>query len=140
MDMQAELEGLPHGPEFKFIHEILSLDPGKSAEAKYDISGKEVFLNGHFPGQPLWPGVIMIEAIAQLGGVVFQSSKEEGKLENLRLTAVKKAKILETVGPGEELRIQAQVEARLGHLVQISGSVSSGDRVLAQAVVMLSGD
>jgi 3-hydroxyacyl-[acyl-carrier-protein] dehydratase len=139
MASDQELQLLPHGPEFRFVEQILKLEPGVSAEAIYRISGEEPFLKGHFPGQPLWPGVIMIEAIAQLGGVVAQSSPDHPRLADLRLTSVKNAKILGTAPPGTTLKIIASVEGRLGPLVQIKGSVRNGENELVQAVVALSG-
>ncbi len=81
----------------------------------------------------------MVEAIAQLGGVVAQSDPEEEKLNDMRLTAIKKAKIIGTAVPGETLKIKARVEGRMGSLIQVSGSVSVGDNCIAKAIVMLSG-
>ena len=139
MPYDQELRSLPHGPEFRFIGEMLTLEPGISGSARYHITGEEPFLKGHFPQNPLWPGVLMIEAIAQLGGVVAQSDPIEPTLNDMRLTSVKNAKILGTAPPGTALTIEAKVEGRLGNLIQISGSVSAGENKLATAMVMLSG-
>ncbi len=140
---QQELLKLPHGPEFRFIDQILELDPGVSAKGSYQILGTESFLPGHFPENPMWPAVIMLEAIAQLGGVAAQSDKNHERLNDMRLTAVKNAKILGSAEPGSELCIEVSVEARMGRLVQISGRISEKSedqlRVLAKAVVTLSG-
>lgn len=134
------LAALPHGPEFRFVDALDSLEPGKSASARYTVRGDEAFLAGHFPGNPLMPGVILIEAIAQLGGVVAQSDPEIPPLANLLLTGVRGAKILGAARPGETLRIRAEVEGRLGAMIQVSGEVTVGERVLATAKVMLSGE
>lgn len=139
MPFDHELRSLPHGPEFRFIGEVVDLRHGVAGSARYTISGDEPFLKGHFPGRPLWPGVIMIEAIAQLGGVVAQSDPDQVLLDDLRLTSVKNAKILGSATPGAVLSIEATVEGRLGPLIQIKGTVSEGDRLLAQAIVMLGG-
>lgn len=140
MSHDQELSLLPHGPSFRFIHEVTDLTPGVSAIGKYQISGDEAFLEGHFPNQPMWPGVIMIEAIAQLGGVAAQSDPEHDRLNDMRLTSVKNAKILGTATPGETLIVEVKVEGRLGTLIQISGTVSvlDGEKI-ASSVVMLSG-
>jgi 3-hydroxyacyl-[acyl-carrier-protein] dehydratase len=134
------LAALPHGPEFRFVDALDSLEPGKSASARYTVRGDEAFLAGHFPGNPLMPGVILIEAIAQLGGVVAQSDPEIPPLANLLLTGVRGAKILGAARPGETLRIRAEVEGRLGAMIQVSGEVTVGEMVLATAKVMLSGE
>lgn len=81
----------------------------------------------------------MVEAIAQLGGVVAQSDPEHAKLDDMRLTAIKNAKILGTAEPGATLTIEAKVEGRMGPLIQVSGSVSDGETCIAKAIVMLSG-
>jgi 3-hydroxyacyl-[acyl-carrier-protein] dehydratase len=137
--MNDPLAALPHGPEFRFVDALVSLDPGTSAVASYRVRGDEAFLAGHFPGNPLMPGVILIEAIAQLGGVVAQSDPAIPPLANLLLTGVRGAKILGAATPGEVLSIRAEVEGRLGGMIQVSGEVRSGERLLASAKVMLSG-
>lgn len=139
MPFDQELLSLPHGGAFRFIDEVRELDPGRSGVGVYRIRGDEVFLEGHFPGNPIWPGVIMIEAIAQLGGVIAQCDPEYEVLADMRLTSVKNAKILGTAVPGAVLRISGRVEGRMGGLIQVRGEVCDGERVIAQAVVMLSG-
>lgn len=81
----------------------------------------------------------MIEAIAQLGGVIAQSDPAQAPLADMRLTSVKNAKILGSCSPGTLLTIRASVEGRLGPLVQIKGSVHDGETLLTQAIVMLGG-
>lgn len=140
MSHNQELKLLPHGTSFRFIHEVTDLVPGVSAVGRYQISGEEAFLEGHFPDQPMWPGVIMIEAIAQLGGIAAQSDPEHDRLNDMRLTSIKNAKILGTATPSETLVVEVKIEGRLGSLIQISGSVSvlHGEKI-ANSVVMLSG-
>lgn len=137
--MTDPLAALPHGPEFRFVDALDSLEPGKSATGRYLVRGDEAFLAGHFPGNPLMPGVVLIEAIAQLGGVVAQSDPSIPPLANLLLTGIRGAKILGAAVPGEILTLKAEVEGRLGGMIQISGEVSVGDRPLATAKIMLSG-
>lgn len=139
MPFEQELQSLPHGPEFRFLDELTALDHGVSGRASYRITGDEPFLNGHFPANPIWPGVIMIEAIAQLGGVIAQSDPAHAALDDMLLTSVRNAKILGTAHPGAVLTIEASLEGRMGNLIQIKGSVSDGDRKIAEATVMLSG-
>jgi 3-hydroxyacyl-[acyl-carrier-protein] dehydratase len=139
MPFEQELLSLPHGPEFRFIDQVTALEHGISGTATYTITGEEPFLKGHFPTQPMWPGVIMLESIAQLGGVIAQSDPAQPTLEDMRLTSVRNAKILGTAHPGALLIIEATVEGRMGNLIQIKGSVSEGNKKIAEATVMLSG-
>ena len=133
------LASLPHGPGFRFVDKLVILIPGKEALAEYRVNGDEAFLEGHFPGNPMMPGVILLEAIAQLGGVTAQSDTELKPLLDLRLTAVRAAKILGAARPGEVLKITANVEGRLGGLVQVGGEVSGPRGLLASAKITLSG-
>ena len=139
MTPDQALAALPHGPEFCFIDSLDQLEPGQKATASYTLKGDEAFLAGHFPGQPILPGVLMIEAIAQLGGIIAQSDGSQSPLSDVRLTAVRGAKILGTISPGETLTLDASLEARMGTLLQIKGQARSGDTLIASATVTLSG-
>ncbi len=136
---QMALDALPHGPEFRFLDELLALDPGNEGTACYRVKGDEAFLAGHFPNNPMLPGVILIEAIAQLAGVVAQTDLVHPPMLDLRLTGVRAAKILGAAVPGDRLEIWAKVEGRLGGLVQAEGEVRGPAGLLATAKVMLSG-
>lgn len=133
------LQGLPHGPAFRFVDRVVSLDGGREGRGVYQVRGDEAFLEGHFPGNPLMPGVILLEAIAQLAGVVAQSDPVHPALPDLRLSAVRAAKIFGAAVPGDALEIHATIEGRMGHLIQASGSVHGPRGPLAEAKVVLSG-
>src|SRR5262245_53633623 len=113
-----ELSFLPHRPEFRFVDQLVELTPGKIGVGEYRVRGDEPFLRGHFPGEPMFPGVLLIEAAAQLAGVVAQSDPSIPPMPGLKLTAVRNAKIPGTARPGETVRICAEVTGRLGNLVQ----------------------
>lgn len=138
-EIQSALEALPHGPSFRFLDELVSLVPGCEATAVYRVRGDEAFLEGHFPDNPMMPGVILIEAIAQLGGVVIQTDPENPVLSDLRLTGIRAAKILGAALPGILLEIRAKVEGRLGALVQVEGEVRGPEGLLATGKITLSG-
>jgi 3-hydroxyacyl-[acyl-carrier-protein] dehydratase len=138
-DLEIALRALPHGASFRFLDGLVSLDPGQEASALYRVRGDEAFLEGHFPGSPMMPGVILIEAIAQLGGVLAQSDSKHAVMTDLRLTGIRAAKILGAAVPGDILEIRVKLEGRLGNLVQVSGDVSGPDGLLANAKITLSG-
>jgi 3-hydroxyacyl-[acyl-carrier-protein] dehydratase len=138
-DLALALQALPHGPEFRFVDTLVTLDPGKSAVGTYLLRADAHFLKGHFPGQPLMPAVLMVEALAQVAGVAAQTDPVIPALPDLRLTAIRNVKIYGTAFPGETLHIAATVQGRMGHLILASGTVRVGDRIVAEGQVTLSG-
>lgn len=112
------LHHLPHGPSFRFLDRLCALDPGKEGSGEYRVRGDEPFLAGHFPGNPLFPGVLLIEAAAQLVGVIAQTDPTIPPLPGLKLTATRSLKILGTARPGEVIRLEARITGRMGNLVQ----------------------
>jgi 3-hydroxyacyl-[acyl-carrier-protein] dehydratase len=136
----AALRQLPHGPEFRFLDQLTALEPGKTGSGIYTVRGTEDFLRGHFPGQPLFPGVLLVEAIAQLAGVIAQSDPQIPPLKNLKLTAIRAAKILGTAKPGEIIELRAEVVGRMANLIQAKGSASVGGKALMLSEITLSGE
>jgi 3-hydroxyacyl-[acyl-carrier-protein] dehydratase len=136
---EKALSFLPHGPEFRFVDRVTELDPGKLGRGEYTLRESENFLRGHFPGAPLMPGVLVVEACAQLAGVVAQSDPSREPLQHLKLTAIRSVKILGAVLPGETLQLEAKVTGRMAGLVQASVSACVGERVVVQGEVTLSG-
>lgn len=133
------LKHLPHGPQFRFVDRLTALDPGKSGAGEFTLRGDEPFLRGHFPGEPLLPGVLLIEAAAQLAGTVAQSDPQIPPLKNLRLTAVRGAKILGTAKPGETTTLEARITARMAGLIQASASATLRGQIILQTELTLSG-
>ena len=136
---EKALSLLPHGPEFRFIERVTQLDPGKDGRAEYTLRESETFLRGHFPGAPLMPGVLVVEACAQLAGVVAQSDLTREPLRDLKLTALRSIKIVGAVLPGETLLLEAKITGRLSGLVQASVSARVGERAILHGEVTLSG-
>lgn len=137
--LSQALDLLPHGPEFRFLDRLLELDPGRSASGEYRPRGDEPFFRGHFPGKPILPGVLLLEAAAQLAGVVAQSDPAVPPLAGLKLTAVRAAKILGAAAPGEVIVVRARILGRMNHLVQAEASASVNGKTLLQAELTLSG-
>ncbi|HWD19280.1 MAG TPA: 3-hydroxyacyl-ACP dehydratase FabZ family protein [Verrucomicrobiae bacterium] len=137
--MDRALALLPHGPEFRFLDRITSLVPGASGAAEYRVRGDEPFLRGHFPGEPIFPGVLLIEAAAQLAGCVAQSDPKLGPLPGLKLTAIRGAKILGAARPGQTLCLTATITGRMGNLIQASATVHADSQEMARCDLVLAG-
>ncbi len=138
--LTTALESLPHGREFRFLDRLLTLEPGKSGVGEYAVRGDEPFLRGHFPGQPIMPGVLLLEAAAQLVGTVAQSDPQIPPMPGLKLAAIRGAKILGTAKPGEVIRLEAWVVGRLNNLVQAQATASVNGELVMRAELTLSGD
>jgi 3-hydroxyacyl-[acyl-carrier-protein] dehydratase len=125
--------GLPHRAPFVFVDEVTELKPGESATGRKTFSPGEPFFRGHFPGDPLVPGVILTEALAQLAGI---AAGQEGR--TFRLTAIKAMKFLAAVRPDEVVTLRARKLGAVGGLWQFEVSASVGDREVAEGAVVLS--
>ncbi|MGH8995012.1 MAG: 3-hydroxyacyl-ACP dehydratase FabZ [Acidimicrobiales bacterium] len=100
---------LPHREPFLFVSEIVSVTPGESAVGRWHLGADEPFFAGHFPGRPTLPGVLMIEALAQLGGIaVLSDPRYAGKLP--LFGGVNKARFRRQVNPGETLELEVTVD------------------------------
>lgn len=138
--LHKALEALPHGTDFRFVDKLIKLNPGKTGTAEYVVRGDEPFLRGHFPGQPIFPGVLLVEAVAQLAGVVAQSDPNIAPLAGLKLTSIHGAKIRGTAKPGETIQLDASVLGRMGDLIQAKGTARVGESIVLMTEIVLSGD
>ena len=119
---------LPHRPPFLFVDEVLSLEPGVSASGRWTLTGDEWFFVGHFPGRPTLPGVLMCEAIAQMGAIaVLADGRFAGKLP--LFGGLDAARFRKQVGPGDTLVL----EVELGRMSARAGK-GSGRALLNGAV------
>jgi 3-hydroxyacyl-[acyl-carrier-protein] dehydratase len=100
---------LPHRPPFRFVDVVDEVVPGERATARYRVTGEEAFLAGHFPGNPVFPGVIQLEALAQAGAVALLADpRYTGKLP--LFGGVEKVRFRRLVRPGDELVLDVTLE------------------------------
>src|SRR5438477_3804485 len=112
------LVGLPHKPPFLFVREIIACEPGISAECETEFSKDDPMFAGHFPGDPLVPGVILTEALAQTAGIAAASADPENSRPRFLLSAIRQMKFFRAVRPEEKIVLRARKVAAAGELLQ----------------------
>lgn len=126
------LELLPHRPPFLFVTTVLDCDPARGIRAEYEVSGSEAFLAGHFPGNPIFPGVLQLEALAQAGAVAVLADERYRGLLPL-FAGVEKTRFRRVVRPGETLALDVSMERLSSRGGWGAGTARVGGEVACQA-------
>lgn len=139
MDIDYIKSILPHRAPFLFIDRIISIDKGEKIEAIRKFSCDEYFFEGHFPGSPVVPGVIIVEALAQVGGIlVYESFKEDIKDMLPALAGLESVRFKKPVVPDDEVILSVNLLKARSRLWKLSGEAKVGDSVVAQAEILAS--
>ena len=134
----SDFLGLPHRPPFVFVRELLATTPGVSAECATTFEPGDPMFAGHFPGNPLVPGVILTEALAQSAGIAAASGYAEGERPLFLLSAIRAMKFHRAARPGERIMLRAEKMAQVGDLVQFSVTATVGGESVAEGQIVLS--
>jgi 3-hydroxyacyl-[acyl-carrier-protein] dehydratase len=110
LDIHEILKILPHRYPFLLIDRVLELKRKERIVAIKNVSINEPFFNGHFPGLPIMPGVLIVEAIAQAGGALLLTEVEDRSDKLMVFTGIERAKFRRPVSPGDQLRIEVEVK------------------------------
>jgi 3-hydroxyacyl-[acyl-carrier-protein] dehydratase len=130
---RAAIEAIiPHRDPFLLVDEIVELVPGERVRVRYTVRGDEYFLQGHFPGRPIMPGVLMVEALAQAGCVgVLSHDDFAGKLAVF--AGLEGVRFRRLVTPGDTLELELVVDKLRRALGRGTGTVRVGDEVAVEA-------
>ncbi|MFZ8901741.1 MAG: 3-hydroxyacyl-ACP dehydratase FabZ [Ilumatobacteraceae bacterium] len=129
------IDVLPHRPPFLFVDRLLALEPGRSAIGEWKLTGDEWFFSGHFPGRPTLPGVLMCEAIAQLGAIAVLTTDDHRTRLPL-FGGLDGARFRRQVGPGDVLRLEVELGRMSARAGKGSGRAMLGDQVACECDLM----
>ncbi|HHX94728.1 MAG TPA: 3-hydroxyacyl-ACP dehydratase FabZ [Clostridia bacterium] len=126
---------LPHRYPFLLVDRILDMEPGKRVVGIKNVTVNEAFFQGHFPGKPVMPGVLVIEAMAQVGAAgILAMSEFEGKIA--LFAGIDKARFRRQVVPGDQLRIEVNVLRLRGSVGKSEARAYVGEDLAAEAELM----
>ena len=138
MDIRRILEILPHRYPLLLVDRILSLEEGKRIVGIKNVTFNEPFFQGHFPGYPIMPGVLIVEAMAQVGAVLMLGSMPDRKNKLVYFAGIDRAKFLRPVVPGDQIRFEVTVLKARARTARLRGEAYVGDDLAAEAELLSS--
>jgi 3-hydroxyacyl-[acyl-carrier-protein] dehydratase len=127
------LKTLPHRYPFLLVDRITELQPREFIKGIKNVTINEPFFPGHFPGQPIMPGVLIIEAMAQIAGILAYRSGIEGK--SMYFMSIEHAKFRRPVIPGDQLKFEIKAVKQRGPVWKFQGSATVDEKVVAEAEI-----
>ena len=137
IDLDEILRRFPHAYPFRMIDRILEIEPGKKAIALKNISVDEPYCSGHFPGDPVMPGMLILEALAQTGGVAFHSPEEKEPGGIPFLAGIEEFRLKRKVIPGDQLVLEAEVLHVFSNLAKVKVLARVGEETAAEGTLVL---
>ena len=136
-EMNEVLERLPHAFPFRMIDRVLQIEKGRKAIALKNVSIDEPYFLGHFPREPIMPWVLILEAMAQTGGLAFQSSFESEGEGVPVLARIEEFRLQKRVTPGDQIIIEAEILHVFSNLAKVKALAKVGGEIVAEGTLVL---
>jgi 3-hydroxyacyl-[acyl-carrier-protein] dehydratase/UDP-3-O-[3-hydroxymyristoyl] N-acetylglucosamine deacetylase/3-hydroxyacyl-[acyl-carrier-protein] dehydratase len=138
LDIEKILKILPHRYPFLLVDRVLELEKGKSIVAIKNVTYNEHFFQGHFPQKKVMPGVLIIEAVAQAGGILLYQSIPDPQKTLVFLSTINNTKFRRPVVPGDQLRLEVEIVKLRSRFCHIRGKAYVGEEIAGESEAMAS--
>lgn len=137
-DIEAILERLPHRYPFLMVDRVIEMVPEKSIVAIKNVTANEAHFMGHFPGHPVMPGVLVLEALAQAGGLLaWETVADKEGISLLYLVGIENARFKQVVRPGDQLVLKVELDKRKRNLWRFTAHAEVGGKLVAETDIMM---
>ncbi|MEE8111928.1 MAG: 3-hydroxyacyl-ACP dehydratase FabZ [Acidobacteriota bacterium] len=136
LDVSRILEVIPHRYPFLLVDRIVELEENVRAVGIKNVSANEAFFQGHFPGNPIMPGVLILEAMAQVGAILVLASSPDRKGQIVYFAGIDKARFRKPVVPGDQIVFRVEVLRLKTRSCKIRGEAFVEDRLVAEAEIL----
>lgn len=133
LDIEELMKILPHRYPFLLVDRVIELEPQKRVVAIKNVTINEPFFQGHFPGHPIMPGVLIVEAMAQAGGVLLMGAVEDPESKVVYFMSIDNIKFRKPVKPGDQLRFEVELVQLRGKVARIAGVAKVDGAVVCEA-------
>lgn len=136
LDIRGIMDSIPHRYPFLLVDRVLEIEPGRRIVAVKNVSINEAFFPGHFPGVPVMPGVLIVEALAQAGAVLLLHDMPDRASKLVYFTGIDGARFRRMVVPGDQVRLELEVIKRRAKSCKMRGRATVDGRLAAEVQIL----